>query len=228
MLSTRAVNCVPDWFCRLCQLNLHNSKKSFADISDLIKSDPFLKLYINESFSEFMKKGGLLGMLNAIGWEGLRNRLGEAILHKHDTGSYPKKLEFDYIESVIDFEKRFEFLFTEGNSRIFLLGVFLKTAELQGTRDEDSSLVIPVELDEAISEMKSKSETPDWLLFSMLALMDVLGESIAISQLKKHQANIDIIIDSLSQEESDLFFNLLLKYGHGINEEEFFQESKVL
>lgn len=219
---------LPDWFCRLCKLNLHNSKKSYADMADLIQGDAFLKLYVNDVFSKFLKKGGLLGMLTALGWEGIRNRLGEAVLFKLATGSYPKVIELDYVESVTEFEKRFDFLFTEGNSRIFLLGMYLKSLDFLADELDDSNLIIPVELDESIANIKNKTEFPDWLIISLLALMKVLGDRQAIELISKQKANIDNIINSLTPEEADSYFNLLLAYGFGINDSEFFYDSKVL
>lgn len=218
----------PDWFCRLCKLNLHNSKKSYADMADLIQGDAFLKLYVNDVFSEFLKKGGLLGMLTALGWEGIRNRLGEAVLFKLATGSYPKFIELNYVDSVTEFEKRFDFLFTEGNSRVFLLGMYLKSLDFLANELDDSNLIIPVELDESIANIKNKTEFPDWLIISLLALMKVLGYKQAIELISKQKANIDNIFDSLTPKEADSYLNFLLAYGFGINDSEFFYDSKVL
>lgn len=219
---------VPEWFTRLCKINLNNSRNSFSDIADIIQEDPFLKVYVNYAFADYLKKGGLLGMLTAIGWQGLRNRLAEAILHKISYGDYPVEIELDLIESTKDLEQRFSFLFVEGNSRLFLLGVFLQINEFLNEENSQGFLSIPVELDEAIVDLKNKSELPDWLIFSMMALISVLGEEKAIGLIAKNKADIDKTLSSLDQSQRTAFFELMLTYGKGIRDYDFFLESKVI
>ena len=58
---------VPDVFSRLCRNSLHNTRISYGEITDILQEDKFLKLYIQSAFSQYLKKGGMLGMLTALG-----------------------------------------------------------------------------------------------------------------------------------------------------------------
>lgn len=223
MLLNGPASQVPDWFCRMCKLNLHNTRTSYSAITDIIQEDPFLRLYVQEVFADFLNKGGLLGMLTALGWEGFRNRLGEVLLHKAIHNKYPTEIVIDHVQDLVDLEKRYDFMFVEGNSRVFLMGMYLKLFE-----KDASLLAIPIEVDEVLQFQKNRSELPDWLIISNMALIETLGKERGSLMLKEHLSDIDEILNLLSLEEFDLYMSNLLRYGHGINDHAFFHQSKVI
>lgn len=221
---------VPDWFCRMCKLNLHNTRTSYSAITDIIQEDPFLRLYVHEVFAKYLSKGGLLGMLTALGWAGFRNRLGEVILFKAINQRYPTELEIDHVQDLLDLEGRFDFMYVEGNSRVFLMGMYLKLYDLasDGSGGETSLLSIPIEIDEILQKQKNRSDIPDWILISNMILLETLGIERGLATLKKYDLDIDGILGSLSSEEFDSYMSNLLRYGHGIHDAEFFKQSKVI
>lgn len=221
---------VPDWFSRMCKLNLHNTRTSYSAITDIIQADPFLRVYVQVAFEDFLSKGGLLGMLTALGAQGFRNRLAEVILHKVIENKYPDKIEIDYVQDVIDLENRFDFMFIEGNSRVFLMGMYLKLFETAAkSKQLDVSLLsIPIEIDEVLQNQRNRSEFPDWLIISNMALIETIGEERGFKIIKKYLSNIDDILNLLSKDEFDIYMANLLRYGHGISDHEFFHQSKVI
>ena len=48
---------VPDPLARLCKLSLSNTRVCFSEIVDIIEKDQFLRLFVQDCFKDFLKKG---------------------------------------------------------------------------------------------------------------------------------------------------------------------------
>ncbi len=218
---------VPEWFSRLCSLQLTNTRTCYAEIIDIVESDSFLKVYMKDLFKDFLKKGGRLGMLTALGAHGFRNRLAESILVHANEGHYPQEVKSDYIQDLIDLEERFDFLFYEGNSRIFLMGIFFKLSDINSDHEMRSLINLPIFIDELLKDPKGKSDCPDWLVVSLLVLLDLKGEDFLSLNMAKHNGDIKEVLNLLSEAETDQFLSNLLKYAQSTHSAEFFHTSKV-
>lgn len=220
-------NIVPEWFSQMCSLRLTNTRTCYAEIIDIVESDLFLKVYMKDLFKDFLKKGGSLGMLTALGPHGFRNRLAESILVHASEGHYPQEVEGDYIQDLIDLEKRFDFLSYEDNSRIFLMGMFFKLSDINNDQELNSLINVPIAIDELLKDPKGKSDRPDWLVITLLLLRDLKGEGFLSLNMPKHHGDIKEILALLSDEETDQFLSNLLKYAQSTHSAEFFHTSKV-
>lgn len=222
---------VPDAFARLCCLNLHNTRVCYGEISDILQEDPFLRLYIKEAFAKYLKKGGTLGMLSALGWEGFRNRLAEAFIFKARFGKYPDEIIMDEVHDVLDIEKRFEFVSHESNSRIFLFGLYLKLCDIYFEKNQEfigaEFITIPVEVDEILALGKSKGTYPDWLVMITWNLFHLYGQEKTIDLFKATKGKFNLIANQLEEESYDQVMASLLNYGYGINDSDFFTAKKV-
>jgi len=222
---------IPDVFSRLCRHSMYNTRISYGEITDILQEDQFLKFYIEAAFAQYLKKGGILGMLTALGWEGFRNRLAEAYIFKARHGTYPDELVLDEVYDVLDIEKRFEFLTVEGNSRAFLFGFYLKLCDIHIENEEDfvgaEFITIPPELDEILIKGKSKGESPDWLIVITWILFDILGGDEAFKLLEASRGKFSQVVSHLDEDQYDQMMSAVLKYGYGINDQEFITTTKV-
>ena len=170
-------------------------------------------------------------MLSALGWQGFRNRLAEAYLHHEVYNRFPEKIDIDEVSYVIDFERRFDFLSTESNSRIFLLGMYLKQCELyfenSGVYQPQELNIIPPEVDEILILGKSKSLTPDWLIVIVWSMYQILGKDKTAGLLTHTKGNMAKILTEVTEQQYALLLRSLLRYGQSINDTQFFVAQKV-
>lgn len=221
----------PDILTQICKLELYNTRACYTEISNLIQEDKFLSLYVQDAFSKYLKKGGVLGMLTALGWDGFRNRLAEAYIYHARYNKYPLDIELDEVNDVIDIEKRFDFLFVENNGRSFLFGLYLKLTDIASERRGDLNghelISIPLEVDEILIKGTSKTDTPDWLILMVWNLVKQIGREETLILLKSTGGDIDQIFNTLTTEQYENFMYAILQYGQGINDEDFFLGRRV-
>jgi hypothetical protein len=222
---------IPDSLGQLCALNLKNSRKSYSDIYEIIEADPFLNLLVKDVFAPFIKKGGILGMLTALGWEGVRNRLAEAYIYFCRHKKFPSLIELDEVNDVLDIEKRFDFLYSELNSRVFMLGMYLKLCQVNFEDDPEFQdhdfITIPSEVDEILILGKSKSLNPDWLIIIVWSFYQLFGQEKTAELLLLSKGNMDLIFEKITTEDYEKVIESLLKYGHAVNDTQFFVSRKV-
>ena len=217
---------VPEWFSRLCSIHLTNTKVCYGEMIDVVESDPFLRTYVKDYFKIFLQKGGHLGMLHVLGPQRFRNMLAEAVLVHQKTGKYPLEFELDYVQDILDIEARFGFLFHEGDSQVFLMGMFFKLYDMSYS-EERGIINIPLSVDQLLKEPKDKSDRADWLIVTILSLIDIAGESFCEAKMKANNNNIDKVLELLTDDQQNHFISNLLKYGEGVHCPEFFSHSKI-
>jgi hypothetical protein len=231
MISDLPVIKMPEAITQICSLSLKNTKSCHKEIAAIIKNDSFLSLYIEQSFAEFSQKGGMSTILSSLGWEGFRNRLGEAYLYYARHGQYPKVIAIEQVKYAIEFERRFDFLFSENNGRAFILGLYLKLCEIdlenENEFSEDSFVGVPHHVDAILATGKSKSSHPDWLIITVWSFYNKFGKSRCLDLFKTSKGNLDEIINQVPKNEYGQFICDLIAYGHAINDTQFFTEQKV-
>ena len=222
---------IPEGLARICSMNLKNSRGVFNDISDIIERDNFLKIYVQDAFSEFLTKGGLQGMFKALGWQGFRNRYGEAYIYHARNCNYPKFIEVYEVNYAIDLERRFDFLFSENNSRVFMLGMYLKFCEIRYEHDGEFHGIeftsIPPEVDEILVKGKSRNMNPDWLIVTVWSLYNIIGGGRTSELMQNSKGKINYILNEITPIEYEKLIECLLKYGLAIHDSQFFTEEKV-
>ena len=222
---------VPGPLTKVCSLNLDNNKRSYAEIFEIIEKDPFLNLYVHTAFSEFIKDNGILGMLSALGWDGLRNRLAEAYLYYYQYGRYPKQTDIDEVYSILDLEKRYDFLYSELSSRVFLLGFYLKVCAIWSEKQDEplelNPMMIPSEVDEILILGKSKNNNPDWLIVAIWSFFSLYGKDKTMSMMTNEKEDLGKILKQIPQADYEKIILSMLKYGYAIQDETFFSEERV-
>ncbi len=121
---------LPDVITQLCHIKLQNNRKSFSIIMDTIYADKALSLLVKRTFKDFLKYDSVESMLNGLGWDGFRNRIASLFLYKLEFGGYPHETKPEVVKDIVEFERELKEFTAYGDSRLFLLGYYLRTCEL--------------------------------------------------------------------------------------------------
>lgn len=222
---------LPEPLAMICQMSLKNTKTCHEEISTLIEKDTFLDLFVQQAFQELRLNGGAMGLLNHLGWQKFRNYLAEAYLYYARHGRYPKKIVLDEVRYVLQIEQRFEFLFSETSSRVFLLGLYLKLCKIEmenSKRQYDVSFRdIPKEVETILKTGKSKSEVPDWLVVIVWSFYTKHGKSKCLEYFSTYKGNIFEIMNQITVEDHNDFITDLLSYGYATYDTDLFTAQKV-
>lgn len=231
MIANLPVIKLPASLTQICSLELRNNKACYSEIILIIESDAFLSLFVPFVFEEYSQKGGLALIFSSLGWQGFRNRLAEAYLHYARHGHFPKNVKVEEVKYAIEFERRYEFLYSESNSRAFLLGLYLKLCEidleLNGEGGVNDFSGIPYQVDEILAKGRSKSLTPDWLIVIVWSFYNKFGKAKCLEMFKTHKGNWSEIMHQVSKKDYGEFIMDLLVYGHAINDTQIFTDKKV-
>ena len=221
---------LPRSLVSIYQLSHSNTKKNFLDISNIIESDKFLKIYVKSAFKAYMNRGGTLGMLGTLGWQGFRDRLAQAYIHFAIYGRFPEEIITDEIGYMTDLESRFDFISTESDCRLFMLGTFLKFCHLENSRKGESIdefILVPAEVDEVLVRGMARHLQPDWLIVIVWSLLSVMKKEVLIDLLLKYRGDFSQVVAGMNPGDYETVIKGLLRYGHAIGDEQFFVGQKV-
>ena len=222
---------VPDSLAQICKMTLKNKRQTFSDIIQVVERDPFLNQYLHQNYKKDLERSNLIGVTTSMGWESFRNRLTEMYIHHAHYNNYQFIQEIDEVFDILDLEKRFDFLYPEGNSRIFLLGTYLKMSDIyiENSYDHEGGefLNIPVEVDEILHKSKKRTVFPDWLILFTWSLVLMLGEERTNSLFRATKGDLALTLSHLSTEEAQAIFNVLIRYAYGISDKEFLTSEKI-
>lgn len=214
----------------ICCSNFQKSKKSYAAIVDHLQSDPFLNLSLKRLFPSSQGKSGLEAQLAGYGIKGFRNKLAELFLYRLMEGRYPDEVEANLVLDVLEFENRFEDFGTMGDSRAFMLGLYLKMKDIESLvshRRQTDYLSLSVEVDEILAQGASKIGKLDWTILTLASLLKIWNKE---NILKLASAGADILVErvlKMDDKSKMIFLNDLMSYGHALDEKEFFLYQKV-
>lgn len=221
---------IPEVISKLCSLSIKNNRQGHSEIFDIIENDDFLKVLTSKIFGKFNHDQGILGVITTLGLHGVRNRIVEAYIYYVKNKHFPNEIELDEVYDILDFEQRYDFLFSELNSRVFLLGFFLKMCDLHYEYNielESSFLSIPFEVDEVLDVGKSKNNYPDWLILFVWGFVKIFDKQKALHLLTESKGDLSVILSKISQADYEQCIVMILKYGQVINDNSFFVEQRV-
>jgi hypothetical protein len=219
---------LPAELLTLLKLNLATSIAP-ETILQTISANPALLLLLERTMAEFHGGRSLENALTALGWPGFRDRLASIYVYKAIHGIYPALTYLDLIDEVRDLEVRFGAYGTSGNSRVFLLGLYLKLSNLKLLREAAGKFLelrIPLELDGLLKRTQGRSEKLDWLLLIVTHLHEGLGEAVLSKALATGEP-LDAIYPRLSPEDRERMFKNLLSYGASIREPDMFLDDRI-
>ena len=220
---------IPDFLTQLCSQNMTNTRQGHGQVFDLIQKDPFLLHYMKAVFKNMKPDLDMMSVISTLGIQGVRNYIGQAYLTHAAAGKFVDFIELDEIYDVLDFEKRYDFLFSEGNHRVFLLGYYLKLCDLKSNKNHEaqSFLSIPVEVDEVLSLGKSKNNDPDWLIMSIWLIISGHNKEVAKTCIDKMNQDFSEMISPIGEAFYEQMITAFLKYGYAIKDNSFFTEERI-
>ncbi len=200
-----------------------------SDVMVHLRSQKALFNVLEHAFSEFDEGHGLEKIFLALGWSSFRDRLASVYVYKTIYGDFPKKTNLTLIEEMKLFEARFLAHSVNSSSRVFLLSLYLKMANLELQTIENNQffeLKIPSEVDQLLNLSQVKSDKIDWLILIVYHLQLGIGEKMLTNCLINGKNFIEIY-ELLSKNDKELMSRNLLAYGASIEDSELFLFEKV-
>lgn len=219
---------LPSEFLILLKSNF-TASSSQNQILDIIHTNPPFEKYLENVFEEFGSGKSLSKSLSTLGWHNFRDRLASVYLHKLIKGTFPTSTQIKNIEQIKEFESRYSDHEIHGNSRAFLLGIYLKFANIENRKNPKHSsgeLKIPEEIGAFLRLSQVKSEKIDWLILILIHLLFSLGDKVLLNALMSGK-KIEELFPLMNLESKKMMFENLLVYSASINDPEFFLYNKI-
>lgn len=219
---------MPREFVTLLKSNL-SVVNSPDPVFEILRPNKALYATLESSFAEFNDGRGLEKLMLALGWPNFRDRMASLYIYKAIYGEYPTKTDMDLVDDIKAIETRFSDHSVHSFSRLFLLGMYLKLAQLKIRVKEGNNfldLKLPPEIGTIIALSQARSERPDWLILTVMHFQIAFGNKNLINGIvggKKFEDLYAVMPDDLRLN----MHNNLLAYGASINESEVFLYGKV-
>lgn len=219
---------LPSEFVTLLKSNL-SVTTSPAPIFDVIRPNQAIYLTLEKAFKEFDDGRGLEKTMIALGWSNFRDRMASIYIYKAIHGQYPKSTSMDLVDDIKQLETRFTNHSVTSFSRVFLLGFYLRLANLQIQKRENNKFIeirIPEEIGAFLRLSQGRSEKTDWLILIILHLLNGLGDKLLMNALMQGK-KFDELYEMLSPENKKNMLENLLAYGASIQEQDIFLYDKI-
>lgn len=219
---------LPLEFLTLLKTNL-SVTTSPAPIFDVIRPNRALYYTLEKAFSEFDDGRGLEKTMMALGWANFRDRTGSLYVYKAIHGEYPKTTNMELVEDIKFLEQKFNDHSVNSYSRLFLLGFYLRLANLQIQRRENNQYLeikVPDSVGQILRLTQGRTEKIDWLILIIMHLVDALGDKMLMNAIisgKKFEELYDLMSTDARLRMSDN----LLAYGASIREPDTFLYEKI-
>lgn len=219
---------LPQEFVTLLKSN-HYVTSSTVSVMDIIRSNPALTSVLETAFSEFDDKRGLEKIITVLGWPNFRERMASVYVYKCIYGDFPSRTDTELVDEIKSLESRFRDHSVNSFSRIFLLGFYLKLANLEIQHREDNKYLefkVPPEIGSLLKLSQGRSERIDWLILILIHLNASIGEKMLINGLVAGKKFEELFV-LMSKDSQELMSQNLLAYGASIQENELFLNEKV-
>ena len=219
---------LPPEFVTLLKSN-HSVTTSSASVIDVIRSNPALTSILETAFTEFNDTRGLEKIITVLGWPNFRERMASVYVYKSIYGNFPSSTDTELVDEIKSLESRFTDHTVNSFSRIFLLGFYLKLANLEIQPSEDNIYIeikVPPEIGELLKLSQGRTERIDWLILILIHLNASIGEKMLMNGLVAGK-KFEEFFALMSKESQELMSQNLLAYGASIQEYEMFLNEKV-
>ncbi len=198
-------------------------------VPQMLRGAPGLTMVMERAFKEFDEHHmGLEKVSTVLGWAHFRDRMASVYLFKALHGSFPDKTDMELVEDIRIFENRFSDKSLAGNSRLFLLGLYLRFLNTYLSMREEGGLEIkvPQGVDRVMTIKQVRTDKPDWLVLLVWHLDLFLGtdELVRLIQINtRWESFYELLTDA---QRFQLVSNLL-SYGASIQEEDPFLFERI-
>lgn len=219
---------LPQEFVQLLKSNLPATNS--AAVFEGLKANRGLYEVLDVAFKEFNDGRGLEKTMVALGWANFRDRFASLYIYKAIHGRFPLKTDMGLVEDILRFESLYSESSVSGQSRAFLLGFYLKLAQIKNQETEKNKFLefrLPEDILVPLLKLsQGRAEKIDWLLLILFHLAEALGEK-SIAQTVVMNRTFDDIYQLMPEESRKHMHENLLTYGLSIYEPETFLYQKV-
>lgn len=219
---------LPAEFITLLKTNL-SVTTSPAPVFDVIRPNQALYLSLEAAFKEFDDGRGLEKTMLALGWQNFRERVASMYIYKSIHGQFPLHTNMDLVEDIRQLEMKFVNHSITGVSRVFLLGFYLRLANIQIQHRENNKFLeikVPEEISTYLRLSQGRSEKLDWLILILMHLMNSLGDKIILNAIASGN-KLEDLYPLMSADSRKAMSDNLLAYGSSIGEADMFLYEKV-
>lgn len=221
---------IPDHFTYLLRANMTSNGPLYRDIHQYIYQRKAFYELVQTNFKDIDPYGAADKLVKALGWQGFRNRLAALYLNYMWIGRYEGSIEQEVLNEILAVENLLAGSGVQNYSRAFLLGFYLKSAELSGLDLPDewnaANLANDDELRGMLKAMGSRVIKVDWLVLQLLHFRRYLGFK-KLAQMLNQACSYAQIYGELDLDQRDAMAHNMLVYGASIDENEIFIERPV-
>ncbi len=186
--------------------------------------------YFDIAFKEFNDGRGLEKTMVALGWANFRDRFASIYIYKAIHGKFPLKTDMGLVEDILKFESTYGESSVSGQSRAFLLGFYLKLAQIKYQETEKNKFLefrLPDDILVPLLKLsQGRAEKIDWLILLLFHLAEALGDKSLAGALVSDKS-FDEIYQHMPEDARKLMHENLLTYAVSIYESETFLYQKV-
>jgi hypothetical protein len=210
-------------------VHLLKSPSAATVAQDMLRVSNGLTMVMERAFREFDEhRTGLPKVASALGWSHFRERMASVYVFKALHGSFPEKTDMELVADIHDFENRFVERSVAGNSRLFLLGFYLRLLNTYLAMREDGGegVLIPASVERVLNLRQVRTDKPDWLVLLCWHLDSYLGTD-ELLRLIGSGAKWEELFRRLSDPQRFQLISNLLSYGASIQEEDPFLYERI-
>jgi hypothetical protein len=219
---------LPKELTQLLKSNL-NANNSGA-IFEILKSNRGLFEVLDVAFKEFNDGRGIEKTMVALGWANFRDRFASLYVYKAIHGKFPTRTDMGLIEDIQRLENRFAEMSVSGHSRAFLLGLYLKLAQIRVQELEKNKFIeyqLPVDIIVSLLKIsQARAEKIDWVILMVHHFIEALGEKMLANALV-NEKSFDEIYELMDESDKRHMHDNFLSYGMSIFEPEIFLYEKI-
>lgn len=219
---------LPKEFVQLLKANL--SANNSAPVFEILRQNRGLYDVLETAFREFNDGRGLEKTMVALGWSNFRDRVASIYIYKAIHGKYPLKTDMGLVEDIQKFESLYADMSVSGQSRAFLLGFYLKLAQIHTQETEKNKFLefrLPEEQILPILRLsQARAEKIDWMILTVFHMAESMGEK-ALARIIMSGKTFDEVYSAMDDESRRRMHDNLLSYGMSIQEPELFLYEKV-
>jgi hypothetical protein len=219
---------LPNEFVQLLKESISISATSYRQVSEFIYTTNSFRFIIQDHFSEYDPNKNITNIVKNLGWLHFRDRLSSIYIYRTMYHSYPMSTDIRLVNEIIQFENRFAKFSVESNSRLFLLGFYLKMVEIN--LGFDLSYIwsnFTKNIDKILSIRQSHNPQIDWLILFIWHMDKYLGTEQFLELAHEVDVNCYDMMRKLNDKDRHQMVENMLNYGASIDDIEFFTYQKV-